>query len=59
MRSSYHSVKRWLRNTSEPDASVHSSLRRARCPVMLGAHGSGDPSRTAGVGYAKGRMRDP
>ena len=26
MRSSYHSVNRWLRNTSDPDDSVHSSL---------------------------------
>lgn len=29
MRSSYHSVNRWLRNTSDPDDSVHSSLHLA------------------------------
>ena len=53
MRSSYHSVKRWLRNTSEPDASVHSSLLRARWPVMLGAHACGSPFCTAGLGCGR------
>lgn len=35
MRSSYHSVNRWLRNTSDPDDSVHSSLHFAAASLLV------------------------